>query len=281
MTGQKVLLQKDFRDFDSTKNRSPLLDEFKSLVVYRYLIGELISRNIKNRYKRSILGVAWTMLNPLLTMLVLTVVFSQLFGIKLPRYPVYLLSGLLLWNFFAQTTVAAIRDLLWSSNLLKRIYIPKSLFASAAVGTGLVNLVLALIPLGIIAAVTGTRFGLPLIFLPVALLLASAFSLGIGLAISTQAVFFADVVDIYQIVLVAWMYLTPIFYPVDILAENLRWIIYINPMYYIVECFRDPIYLNKFPDIRTVIIAVISSLIVFVLGIWIFSRKSNEFAYYL
>ena len=256
-------------------------NEIRSLYKYRYLVGELVLKNIKNRYKRSILGVAWTMINPLLTMLVLTIVFSQLFANNLPRYPVYLLSGLLMWNFFSQTTVSAIRDLVWSSTLLKRIYIPKGLFATAAVGTGLVNLLLALVPLGIIAIVTGSRLGLPILFLPVALLIASLFSLGVGLGISTQAVFFGDVVEMYQIVLVAWMYLTPIFYPIEILSPKLRLFIYLNPLYYIVECFRDPIYLNKFPSVHVILIAVISALFAAILGGWVFARKSNEFAYYI
>jgi ABC-2 type transport system permease protein len=255
--------------------------EIQALYRYRYLVSEMVQKNIKNRYKRSILGVAWTMINPLLTMLVLTIVFSQLFGVTLTHYPVYLLSGLLLWNFFSQTTVSAIRDLVWSSSLLKRIYIPKGLFATAAVGTGIVNLLLALIPLGFIALLTGAKLGLPLLFLPVALLIASLFSLGVGLAISTQAVFFGDVVEMYQIFLVAWMYLTPIFYPVEILSPSLRWIILLNPFYYILKCFRDPIYLNKLPDLQTFIIASLSAVIAAVIGGWIFTRKSNEFAYYI
>ena len=267
--------------YDSTRKRQPLVDEILSLIIYRHLVGELILRNIKNRYKRSILGVAWTMINPLLTMLVLSIVFSQLFASRLFNYPVYLLSGLLVWNFFSQSTVAAMRDLLWSSKLIKRIYIPKSLFATAAVGTGIVNLLLALIPLGIIALASGMPLGLPLLFLPVAILIASMFSLGIGLVVSSQAVFFADVVDMYQIVLVAWMYLTPIFYPLEILPESFRWIISFNPMFYIMECFRYPIYLNTLPDLLTVVWAIVSAGVSLILGSWIFTRKSREFAYYL
>lgn len=258
-----------------------LVNEISSLVKYRYLIGELILRNIKTRYKRSLLGVAWTMVNPLLTMLVMTVVFSQLFAFDIPRYPVYLLSGLLLWNFFSETTVSATRNLIWSSTLLKRIYIPKSLFATAAVGTGLVNLLLALLPLGIIILITGTQVGLALFFVPVALFLISIFSFGVGLAISAQAVFFADVVDMYQIILVAWMYLTPIFYPINIIPDQFQWIIYINPVYYFLECFRVPLYMNRIPEPRVIFGALISAVAALVIGGYLFTRKSDDFAYYL
>ena len=267
--------------YDSTQSHRPLLHEIRSLVKYRYLIGELILRNIKTRYKRSLLGVAWTMVNPLLTMLVMTIVFSQLFAFSLPRYPVYLLTGLLLWNFFSETTVSAIRNLIWSSRLIRRIYIPKSLFATAAVGTGLVNLLIALVPLGIIILITGSELGLPLLFLPIALLLLSAFSLGVGLAVSTQAVFFTDVVDMYQILLLAWMYLTPIFYPLEIVPDKFRWIIHINPLYFILECFRAPLYMNKFPEPHFIIGAVASAIIALFLGGFLFARKSDKFTYYL
>jgi ABC-2 type transport system permease protein len=265
----------------SIKFQRQVIDEVSSLVKYRYLIGELILRNIKTRYKRSLLGVAWTMVNPLLTMLVMTIVFSQLFAFDLPRYPVYLLTGLLTWNFFSETTVSATRNLIWSSKLIKRIYIPKSLFATAAVGTGLVNLLIALLPLGIIILITGSEIGLALFFLPVALLLISMFSLGVGLAVSAQAVFFTDIVDMYQILLLAWMYLTPIFYPHNILPDKFHWIIYFNPMYYILECFRSPLYLNKVPEPQIIIGAVISAIAALSLGGFIFTRKSDDFVYYL
>lgn len=162
--------------YDSAHQQLRIFSEIRSLFKYRHLINELISRNIKSRYKRSVLGVAWTMINPLLTMLVLYIVFSQLFAISIPRYAVYLLSGLLLWNFFAQSTVAAIRDLVWSGGLLQRISIPRSLFALAAVGTGLVNLLLALIPLAIIGFISGSKLSWALFFLPLALILAAIFS---------------------------------------------------------------------------------------------------------
>ncbi len=268
-------------DYDSSLPRRPLWDEARELVRYRSLLTELILRNIKTRYKRSVLGVTWTMLNPLLTMVVLSIVFSHLFGFSLPRYPVYLLSGLLIWNFFSQSTVASINELVWSSSLLKRIYVPRSSFAVAAVGTGLVNMCLALVPLGIIMLVTRSPLRPALLFLPIALILAGMFALGVGLALSALAVFFADVVDMYQIVLVAWMYLTPIFYPVEILAPEVRWLLYLNPMYYFLETFRAPIYLGKLPAPEMVIGAVTAAICMLLLGGWLFRRKSDDFVYHL
>jgi len=267
--------------YDSSLPRHPLKEEVKSLLGYRHLLRELIGRNIKTRYKRSILGVAWTMINPLLTMLVLYVVFSQLFAFSVPHYQVYLLSGLLLWNFFAQSTVAAMRELVWSGGLLQRIFIPRALFAVAAIGTGLVNLLLALILLAILALISGVRLNLAILFLPVSLILASMFALGLGLGMSTLAVFFADVLDMYQILLLAWMYLTPIFYPIEILAPKYHLMIAANPMYYILECFRMPIYLGVLPDTNIFVKALIAATLSLLLGGWLFVKKSDEFTYYI
>jgi ABC-type polysaccharide/polyol phosphate export permease len=265
--------------YDSSHQQLRIFSELHALFKYRHLISELISRNIKSRYKRSILGVAWTMINPLLTMLVLYIVFSQLFAHSIPRYAVYLLSGLLLWSFFAQSTVAAIRDLVWSGGLLQRIAIPRSLFALAAVGTGLINLLLALIPLAIVAFISGSKLSWALFFLPVSLMLAAIFSLGVGLGLSSMAVFFTDIVDMYQIILLAWMYLTPILYPIEILPEQFRGFLIANPMYYILECFRMPIYLGVLPSIDILIKATLAATLSLFLGSWLFVRKYNDFAY--
>jgi len=173
------------------------------------------------------------------------------------------------------------RDLVWGSKLITRVYIPRTLFAVAAVGTGAVNLGFALVPLGFVVLLSGITFNLSLLFLPVAILLAAMFTLGVGLGLSTLAVFFTDIVDMYQILLLAWMYLTPIIYPIEILAPEFRWVIEINPMYYIIECFRMPIYLGTFPTHTIVIRAGISALVALFVGSLIFSRKSNEFTYYL
>lgn len=267
--------------YDSQAIRHPLLDEIRALINYRPLLAELILRNIKTRYKRSVLGIAWTMLSPMLTMAVLTIVFSQLFAYSVPQYPVYLLCGILLWSFFSQTTVAAMRELIWSGGLLQRIYVPRGLFAVAATGTGLVNLLLSLIPLGIIVLISGTPITPALIFLPIAILLASLFTLGVGLGMSSLAIVFTDVVDMYQIILLAWMYLTPIFYPVEILAERFQWVIKINPMYYILECFRSPIFSGVIPDAGILLGATASAVVAFLIGGMLFASRSNEIPYYV
>src|SRR5512146_2648802 len=133
--------------YDSSQRPPRGLDELREVIRYRNLIYQLVRRDVLTRYKRSFLGVAWTMLNPLGMMIVLTIAFSQIFRIDTPSYPAFVLSGLLVWNFFSQTTTSAMITLVWGGSLLNRVYLPRSTFAISAMGTGLVNLGLSLVPM--------------------------------------------------------------------------------------------------------------------------------------
>jgi len=267
--------------YDSADRPSPFIEEFLSLLQYRELIFQLISRSVKTRYKRSFLGVAWTMVNPLLTMGVLTLVFSSLFRFPAENYALYVLSGLLLWNFFAQSTTAAMGDLMWSGGLITRVNFPKSVFPIAAVGTGLFNLILALIPYFIIALILGAKISIAILWLPISILIATIFTLGIAMALSSVVVFFADVLPMYEIVLTAWLYLTPIIYPIELLPEPIQSVLRFNPLLPIVEVFRAPLYEGMPPDLFTLAYASAVAIVALVLGWWMFTRKSREFATYV
>ena len=265
--------------YDSANNRVSAISELKELGRYRYLLGQLIRRDILTRYKRSILGVAWTMLNPLGSMLILTFVFSNFFKSEIQYYPVYILSGLLVWNFFSQSTNAAISGLVWGGSLLKRIYIPSTVFGVSAVGTALVNLILSLVPLVIVMLINGAPFYMSLLFLPVSILLLTAFTLGFGLFISSMAVFFPDVGEMYQVVLTAWMYLTPIIYPETMIPAKWLSIYKLNPMYWMVKMFRLPIFEGRIPTLQEFLPALLWALIMLVAGWAYFTSKSEEYAY--
>ncbi len=265
--------------YDSAQRINPLLEEILALVKYRELVRQFISRAIKTRYKRSILGVLWTMLNPLLTMIVLTLVFSQLFRFSIKNYPVYVLSGLVMWIFFSTSTNTAMGEMLWSGSLLGRIYVPKSVFAVSAIGTGLVNLLLSLIPLFLIALVLQVKITLAILVMPLAILILAIFALGIGLLLSTAVVFFADMMPVYEVLLVIWMYITPIIYNIEIIPESIRWLFKLNPLYYMIALFREPLYNGLIPPLSDWLIATGFAVAAFVLGGLIFTSKSNEYAY--
>lgn len=270
--------------YDSAQRAHPALEELRELVQFRDLIAQLVRRDILTRYKRSFLGVAWTMLNPLGMMLVWTIAFSQLFDRagSIVGYPAYVLSGLLAWNFFAQTTTAAMVNFVWGGGLLNRIYVPRTAFALSAIGTGLVNLSLAFVPMLIVMLFVGLPISISVLFTPISMILLGLFALGVGLLLSALAVFFPDVSEMYQIVLQAWIFLTPIMYPVEILPERIRfWLTHLNPMFYFVRLYRVPIYDGRFPTLIEIGEPLLIALVTLLVGWLLFTSKSDEFAYRL
>jgi ABC-2 type transport system permease protein len=265
--------------YDSANRPGPLVEEFFALLKYRELLRQFVARSIKTRYKRSVLGVLWTLLNPLLTMIVLTVVFSQVFRFAVDNYAVYVLCGLVIWNFYSSATSGAMSDMLWSGSLLGRIYVPKSVFAVSAVGTGLVNLLLSLIPVFLIALILGVKITPAVLVMPFAILILAGFALGMGLLLSAAAVFFADMEPVYNVLLTIWMYATPIIYPLEALPEQIRWVMLFNPLYYMVTIFREPLYLGTVPQLSYWLISAGFAILVLVVGGLVFTAHSSEYAY--
>jgi len=251
----------------------------REVLRYRSLLRTLVARDLKVRYKRSALGILWTMLNPLLLMVILTIVFAHLFRVTVEHFTVYFLSAFVLWNFFAQATSWSTGCLIGYGPLIKKIYVPKSIFVVATVLAGAVNLVISLVPLAIIMLVVGHPFTLALAFLPVPILLATLFSLGLSLALAPLCVMFADIVQIYAAVLTAWMYLTPIIYPLNALPTKYRTLILANPMTHLVEAFRTPIYWGAIPSAHVMISSTVAAIVTLVVGWIIFERYSDRVAY--
>jgi ABC-type polysaccharide/polyol phosphate export permease len=265
--------------YDSAQRRSSFIEEAQTLLHYRDLVLQLIARTVKTRYKRSVLGVAWTMINPLLTMLVLTFVFSTFFKFDARNYALYVLSGLLIWNFFSQSTTAAMGDLIWSGGLVGRIYLPTSAFSVAAIGTALVNLALALVPYGLIAMALGTRPTWTWLLLPLPALMIALWSLGIGLALSAAAVYFPDVMPTYEVLLTAWMYLTPVIYPLQALPEPVQQVLRLNPVVYPLAVFRAILVDGHLPSAADVGLGMAAGLVALLGGWWIFTRRAREMVY--
>lgn len=265
--------------YDSSKDQVPALTEIHELWHYRDFVRLLISNSIKTRYRRSALGVVWTLLNPLLNTLVLTIAFSQIFRFDIANYPIYLLSAYLAWTFFTQTTTTAMNTLIWGSNLIKRIYIPRTSFAISVTGNGLVNISLSIIPVFVVMLFTSQPFSWALLFLPVAILLMAMFTLGVALILSTVAVYFVDMVDLYGVLVQAWFYLTPIIYPLEMAPDYIQPFFRLNPMYWFVEMFRSLIYYGALPSVQSITVVVGLSLTALIAGWIIFTRQADEFAY--
>ena len=258
-----------------------MLTDLRELWGYRGLLRDLVARDLKVRYKRSALGVLWTMLNPLFLMAILAFIFSHVLRVTVEHFAVYLLSALVLWNFFAQATSWSTACFLSYGALIKRIYVPRSIFVIATVLAGVVNLLISLVPLALIMLVMGHSFSPALAFLPVPILLATLFSLGISLALAPLSIMFADIVPIYQVVLTAWLYLTPIIYPITALPEKYRLFLVLNPMTHLVEAFRTPIYQGAIPSANVLITSTVAGVGTLVIGWLIFERYSDRVAYYI
>jgi ABC-type polysaccharide/polyol phosphate export permease len=221
------------------------------------------------------------MLNPLGTMLILSVVFSQLWNMR-GTYPAYIMTNLIAWNFFSQTTAASLNAMLWGSSLFKSIYIPRTSFVIATVGTGLVNTILALVPLVFIFLITKVPLTATIFLLPVSMVLLLAFSLGISLILSTFVAFFPDVAEMYPILLTAWMYLTPIIYPEKTLVNVFGgWLLRLNPFFPVLKVFRLIIFDGKVPTSAEWGIAAGFALGTLLIGWIFFTQKSNSFAYHV
>ena len=238
-------------------------------------------RDLSVRYRRSTLGLLWTMLLPLLNMLVLRTVFSNAFGIDIENYAVYALSGILFWNFFHQSAVASMNSLRGNAHIIQKLPVPKAVFPVATVLAGVINLSLALVPLLLILIVTGHPLRLSLLFLPASIAVAAIFTLGVGLLLSPLAVFFTDVVELAGVFLTLLMYLTPVFYPISIVPPRIRWVVAYNPVRTVLDVFRDPIYLGAIPAPGHFSAALLVALLALWIGAVTFRRSSDRIPFYV
>jgi len=265
--------------YDSSKPRRLIIDEFKELIQYRDLIRNLVRRNVTSRYKRSVLGILWTLLDPLFTMLVMAFVFSALFENALPRFSLFLLTGIVIWNFITQSSTQAIAELMYGGSLMNQVYMPRSVYAIAAIGTGLANLGFAMIPLVLLIFITRAPISWALLFLPVSVFIVSIFTLGFGLIMSAFSVFFADVLNIHRILMQLLMWLSGIFYSLEFMPERIQAVVGLVPTYYMVDIFRAPIYAGELPSPFSILYASGVAIVVFIAGLWIFMRVSDAIAY--
>ena len=268
-------------EYDSARRPPPFVDEFVQLLRYRDLVLLMAGNILKNRYKRSMLGILWMLLNPLLQTIVLAVAFGSLFKSALPHYPIYLLSGLLAWSFMTQTTQYAMGVMAGGGGLLKRIYIPRATYVVAVVGNGLINFLVSVLPLALVVLVFQHPVSASWLFLPISILILAVFTLGLALLLSTASVFFTDSIDIYQIVVQAGFFLTPIMYPPSVLPDSLSGWLILNPFFLLIELFRAPIYANTIPDADLIACAATLALATLLAGWTVFTQKADQLAYRL
>ncbi len=254
----------------------------KTLFKYKDLIGELVERDLKLKYRKSFLGYVWSVLNPLLVMLVLTIVFSTMFSRNIENYPVYLLCGRTLYDFLKSSTNNALRSVTGNAQLLKKTYVPKYIFTLAKVTSCMVDMVLSFGALAIVMVITGARFYWTILLFPLVVLQIYIFCCGLGFLLAMMNVFFRDIQYIYQAVMTAWLYLTPIIYPLERLPEKVQFVVKaFNPLYYYVAQFRDLIYYGRIPGPRIFWGGWLIAFLMLFIGVWAFQKKKDQFILYI
>ena len=258
-----------------------MLSVFKK---YSFLLSELVGRDFKVKYKRSVLGVLWSLLYPLLMMAVMAVVFSNVFKFSTPgvSYLSYLLIGLTYFNYFSEASNLSMSSVVANFSLINKVYIPKYIFPlSKCLFIG-INFLLTLIPLYLVLIFTGTGINLYHILLPYSFICLFMFTLGMGLILSTIAVFFRDMFYIYGIIITIWTYLTPIMYDINIIGnELLLSIMKLNPMYQFINFARTIILYNNVPTLMQFITCFLSGSLTLLIGIFLFKKNQDKFIYYV
>jgi len=255
--------------------------EVDSIVHFKYLLALLVRRNFMSRYRRSVLGVLWPLLNPLLMMLVITMVFSHMFSREIENYPVYLLSGQLIFNYFSESTKQAMRSVTDHAGIIKKVYVPKCIFVLARVLSSLVNLLFSFAAFMLIFIVMRMPFQWAMLLIPIPVIYTLVFALGVGLILSSLAVFFRDITYIYDIFILLLMYMTPLFYPASLLSGTAAVIMNFNPIYHFVSYFRSLALSGIVPGLWQNLVCAGFSLTAFCIGVYVFIKQQPKYILYL
>lgn len=258
-----------------------MLQLFREITQNLELIWALAMKDLRVRYKRSVLGFLWALFHPLLMMVVYSIVFSTILGRGMENYPVFLISGIFPWTFFSQSANFSVSAIISNSTLIKKVSIDKSVFLVSAVLANLINFILSLFALVLLILALRFPFHWTWVYFPVPLAAIIVFSLGFGFIVATANVFFRDVSHIIQILLSAWFYLSAIIFPLEIIPEKYQIILKLNPMLYIIDGFHSTIFYGAPPDPRSMALAFASGIAVLVIGYRLFRRHQDAFIYYL
>lgn len=248
---------------------------------YRFLLKQLVSRDFKTKYKRSALGVLWSLMNPLLTMMVMYIVFSTLFKSNITNFAAYLLTGIVCWNFFSEATGACLTSITGNAALIMKVYVPKYMYPLSRTVSCMTNLGMSLLPLLLVLILTGARIGASYLLLPFPLVCLFLFSLGMGLILASLMVFFRDVQFLWGVISMLWMYLTPIFYDASIIPEQYMTLYKVNPLYHIIRIMRILLIDGISPEPKAYLLCILASVVPLLLGIWAFKKSQDHFVLYL
>ncbi len=248
---------------------------------HSFLFSELVKRDFKKKYKRTYLGMLWSLISPLLTLMIMSLVFSHFFGNKTPHYTIYLFCGNIVFSYFTDSTNGGMASLLSNAAIFTKINLPKYLFLFSRNVSSLINFGLTLCVFVIFCIADGIVFTPAALMLIVPILCLIFFNLGIGLILSALYVFFRDMEYLWSVFTLLLMYMSAIFYTVDTLPDVLQRLLYLNPMYVYISYFREAVIGGSVPSLGINALAVGYALIAFTLGITVYRRNNHRFLYYV
>ncbi len=248
---------------------------------YGYLLHQMISRDFRIKYKASIMGVLWSFLNPMLMTLVYYFVFSSIFKSSMENFVVYLMSGIILFNYFSEATSLGLISIVSNASLINKVYIPKYIFPLSKVLSSAINLCVSFIPLLILMAITGVHFAKSLLLIPLLIVILLTLTVGVSMIVSSMYVFFRDMQFLWSLVMTVWMFLTPIFYPETIIPERFIHFYHANPLYQLCMFARTIILEGKAPSPRNLLMCFVSALVMLIMGYTVFHKTQNRFTLYL
>ena len=278
LTGMCLALYCGYLLYKAKKGETALaLRLLAAFLRYGFLIKQLVGRDFKTKYKRSVLGVLWSFLNPLLTMTVQYIVFSAVFKTDIPNFPLYLLTGIVCFNFFNEACGMALMSIVGNAALITKVYVPKYIYPFSRVLSSSINLFLSLIPLLAVMLLTGARIRPALLLLPFGILCLLAFSLGVGMFLATAMVFFRDTQFLWGVISMLWMYATPIFYPESIIGDQFVVLFKCNPLYHIIRFIRIILMDGISPEPKAYAFCLIASVVPLVIGAVVFKKNQDKF----
>lgn len=246
---------------------------------YLPLLKNLVSKDFKIKYRRSVLGVAWSVLNPLLTMIVLTSVFKMLLRVSVDNFATYYIMGVSLWNFFSESTSMSLMAILGAAPLIKKVYVPKYMFPLEKCVFALINFLFSMIASFAVMLIQGVYPTFTVLLFPIPVIYCFIFCCGMCLMLSAFTVYFRDIAHLYSVLLTLWMYLTPVLYSDELLEGHnlIKTVVHLNPMYYYINYFRDVIMYGRVPGLRDNLICAGISVGVFAVGAFVFKKLERKF----
>lgn len=256
-----------------------LIKKIISLRRFSFLLSQLVKRDFKIKYRGSILGVLWSVFNPLLNMIVLSIVFSQVFQ-AVDNYKMYLLSGICLFNYFSEATSIAVTSVIYNFGLITKVYFPKFIIPLSKVLSSAINLVITIVVFLILSALMGVKPWIGYLMIPYVLVCLLMFISGMSFLLSALQVFFRDTQHLYGVLLTIWMYATPILYPIDIIPQALLPVFKSNPMYIFIDFLREITLNSSTPTFESFAFCALWGFGMFIFGAFIFVKTQNKFIFY-